>query len=78
MGRSRNKVRTVSTMADQGDDAPPLDGARDPEALERQRVLGSRLKQIFDHVVDETVPDDLLDLLDQLDKGSAAPKRETP
>jgi hypothetical protein len=74
MGRSRNKVRTVSKMVDQGDD----DGAGDPEALDRQRVLGSRLKQIFDHVVDETVPDDLLDLLDQLDKGSAPPKRETP
>ncbi|MES1202905.1 MAG: NepR family anti-sigma factor [Pseudomonadota bacterium] len=78
MGRSRNKVRTVSTMVDHGDDGPPLDGTGDPEALERQRVLGSRLKQIFDHVVDETVPDDLLDQLDQLDKGSAAPKRKNP
>lgn len=71
-------MHTVSTMADQRDEGPPLDGTGDPEALERQRVLGARLKQIFDHVVDETVPDDLLDLLDQLDKGSAGPKRETP
>lgn len=64
-------------MADPGDNVPPPEDAGDPEALERQRVLGSRLKQIFDHVVDESVPDDFLDLLDQLDKG-ISPKRDTP
>jgi hypothetical protein len=64
-------------MADPGDNVPPLDESGDPEALERQRVLGTRLKQLFDHVVDESVPNDLLDLLDQLDSG-ASPKGKTP
>jgi hypothetical protein len=41
-------------------------------------VLGSRLKQMFDHVVDENVPDDFMDLLDQLDKGGGGSKRENP
>ncbi len=71
-------MRTVSPMADPGDKVPPLDDSGDPEALERQRVLGSRLKQMFDHVVDENVPDDFMDLLDQLDKGGASSKRENP
>jgi hypothetical protein len=65
-------------MADPGDKVAPLDDSGDPEALERQRVLGSRLKQMFDHVVDESVPDDFMDLLDQLDKGGDSSKRETP
>ncbi len=71
-------MRTVSPMADPGDKVPPLDDSGAPEAMERQRVLGSRLKQMFDHVVDENVPDDLMDLLDQLDKGGGSSKRESP
>ena len=71
-------MRTVSPMADPGDNVPPTDDSGDPEALERQRVLGSRLKQMFDHVADETIPDDFLDLLDQLDKGSSSQSRDTP
>ena len=62
----QNKVRSESPMAGPGGKAPPIDET-EPEALERQRVLGSRLKQMFDHVVDESVPDDFLDLLDKLD-----------
>ena len=41
----------------------------DPEALARQRILGARLKTMFDHVVDEPVPDEMLDLIKRLDKG---------
>lgn len=62
----KNKVRSESPMAGAGGKVPPIDET-DPEALERQRVLGSRLKQMFDHVVDESVPDDFMDLLDKLD-----------
>ena len=43
------------------------DEANDPEALERQRMLGARLRALFDNVVEEPVPDDFLDLLDRLD-----------
>lgn len=61
-------------MAKSGDDVPPPHETGDPEALERQRVLGTRLKQMFDHVADEPVPDDFMDLLDKLDGA----KRDKP
>ena len=51
--------------------------------FDRTTTGSNALSQYFATVRDRfasraTVPDDLLDLLDQLDKGSAAPKRENP
>jgi len=40
------------------------------EARRRQRVLGRRLRQLFDDVTQEPVPDELMDLLDQIDEKS--------
>jgi hypothetical protein len=36
------------------------------ETLERQRLLGARLRTLFSGVAVEPIPDDLADLLDQL------------
>ncbi len=45
----------------------PVDGG-DPEAMERQKMLGLRLKTLFDHVVEEQIPDDFMALLNRLDE----------
>lgn len=41
------------------------------EARRRQRALGRRLRQLFDDVAQEPVPDELMDLLDQIDEKSS-------
>lgn len=35
----------------------------------RQKVIGAGLKRLFDDVVDESVPDDFMDLLAKFDDG---------
>ncbi len=35
----------------------------------RQKVIGAGLKRLFDDVVDESVPDDFMDLLAKFDEG---------
>lgn len=42
------------------------DGQLDADALARQKVLGERLKSLFDDVAQEPVPAEFLDLLNQL------------
>jgi hypothetical protein len=44
------------------------------EAEERQRVIGERLRTLFDGVVNEPVPEDFLNLLDQAETISMASK----
>lgn len=41
------------------------------EAKQRQRVLGERLREMFEDVVNEPVPDEFLKLLEQADEKSA-------
>jgi urease accessory protein UreF len=49
--------------------SPELD-----EARLRQQAIGARLRQLFDDVVNEPVPDDFLEILRQAEpKGSAPP-----
>jgi hypothetical protein len=43
--------------------AAPLD-----EARLRQRAIGVKLRQMFDEVVNEPVPDEFLDILRQADR----------
>lgn len=43
----------------------------------RQKVIGAGLKRLFDDVVDETVPDDFMDLLAKFDDGDAGPGSST-
>lgn len=52
--------------------APPKGrgkGAGDSSLRQRQKVIGAGLKRLFDDVVDESVPDDFMDLLAQFDAG---------
>ncbi|MET0295608.1 MAG: NepR family anti-sigma factor [Phenylobacterium sp.] len=48
---------------DRGRDAAALD-----EARLRQQAIGVRLRQMFDEVVNEPVPDEFLDILRKADK----------
>jgi hypothetical protein len=45
------------------------------EARLRQQAIGSRLRQIFDEVVNEPVPDDFLDILRRAELTPNAPER---
>jgi hypothetical protein len=47
-----------------GPDDDDLEG-HDPEALERQRILGAQLGKLWD--IEEGIPDDFKDLLDKFD-----------
>jgi hypothetical protein len=47
---------------------PNDDAAARREALERQRIIGSRLRTIYTDVTSEPIPEDLSDLLDELEK----------
>lgn len=38
------------------------------EARARQKLIGEELRQWYDAIAEETVPEDLLDLLNQIDK----------
>ena len=58
-----NKSRPSEPKTPRGNKGSPAD----PEALDRQRVLGARLRSLFDDVVDEPVPDEFKSLLDRLD-----------
>lgn len=48
--------------------APPPAASSDENRL-RQRAIGVRLRQMFDEVVNEPVPDEFLDILRKADKG---------
>lgn len=48
--------------------SPELD-----EARLRQQAIGARLRQLFDDVVNEPVPDDFLEILRRAEPASPAP-----
>ncbi|MBU4434301.1 MAG: hypothetical protein KKC14_07805 [Alphaproteobacteria bacterium] len=50
-------------MEDHRKGAPALD-----EARLRQQAIGVKLRQMFDEVVNETVPDEFLEILRKADK----------
>jgi len=54
-----------SAMDERRKGAAPLD-----EARLRQRAIGVKLRQMFDEVVNEPVPDEFLDILRRADKKS--------
>lgn len=47
------------------------DGAISPDMMARDPVIG-QLKEMYDNVVEEPLPDDLLHLLDKLDQAERA------
>lgn len=44
------------------------------EARLRQQAIGQKLRQMFDEVVNEPVPDDFLDILRRADERKAKPE----
>jgi hypothetical protein len=44
------------------------------EARLRQQAIGVRLRQMFDEVVNEPVPDEFLDILRKADKSAPEPR----
>ncbi|MBU6372597.1 MAG: hypothetical protein KJS97_07665 [Alphaproteobacteria bacterium] len=51
---------------DQDDPQIDADGQIDADALARQKVLGDRLKGLFDDVAQEPIPAEFMDLLNKL------------
>ena len=49
---------------------PPAGGPALEEARLRQQAIGVRLRQMFDEVVNEPVPDEFLDILRRADKSA--------
>jgi hypothetical protein len=67
--------RSASNMIDSNamNDRPKIRPAADPaldEARLRQQAIGVKLRQMFDEVVSEPVPDEFLDILRRADKKS--------
>lgn len=71
-------VRNAEGMIEQ---KPPETERRPPAALDearlRQQAIGVRLRQMFDEVVNEPVPDEFLDILRRADQrdGDAGPEK---
>lgn len=59
-------VENPAGAAMNASDAAPGNGSDVREALQRQGVLGRRLKALYDEVADEPLPDDFMDLLARL------------
>ena len=66
------RERDAESMIEQqpNPDRPRNSAAMD-EARLRQQAIGVRLRQMFDDVVNEPVPDEFLDILRKADKRSA-------
>lgn len=64
-------------MIDQQQPSPGRRAASDglDEARLRQRAIGVKLRQMFDEVVNEPVPDEFLDILRRADSGKQSGER---
>ena len=62
--RKRNAERMIENMPSPG---PRKPSAALDEARLRQQAIGVRLRQMFDEVVNEDVPDEFLDILRRAD-----------
>ncbi len=60
------KDNRITQMVD--DESPERDTARAIRA--RQRAIGRELRRMFDDVAQETIPQEFLDLLKEIDKNS--------
>ncbi len=59
-------------MSEKERERPARNGARDSEEIRaRQSGIGRRLRQMYDDVVNEPVPDDFSDLLDQIEQSKS-------
>ena len=53
---------------------PAAEDADLEEARLRQQAIGVKLRQMFDNIVNEPVPDEFLDILRKADAPNAGPK----
>jgi hypothetical protein len=60
-------------MANEKDDDPGAKPVDAPTARRRQDAIGRRLRQMYEEVVSEPVPDDFLSFLQQADKAKDPP-----
>lgn len=56
-----------ASVTDRAKNSPPPSAASSDEARLRQQAIGVKLRQIFDEVVSEPVPDEFLDILRRAD-----------
>jgi hypothetical protein len=69
-GRAPRKRRPDSMIEDMPSPDPRKPSAALDEARLRQQAIGVRLRQMFDEVVNEDVPDEFLEILRQHDAKS--------
>jgi hypothetical protein len=70
-GRAPRKRRPDSMIEDMPSPDPRKPSAALDEARLRQQAIGVRLRQMFDDVVNEDVPDEFLEILRQHDTKTA-------
>jgi hypothetical protein len=70
-GRATRKRRPDSMIEDMPASNPRKPSAALDEARLRQQAIGVRLRQMFDEVVNEDVPDEFLEILRQHDAKSS-------
>lgn len=61
----------MMTMKDNSRDRNSPDALDPATAKTRQRMIGDKLRNLFDDVVEEGVPETFSDLLDRLDKSAS-------
>ena len=70
MGRDHSSLKNIPGQAEpekavlKSDSIEPEEAA---DAQSRQRLIGKELRRWYDNIVKEPVPDELLDLLQQID-----------
>lgn len=72
-GRSppvRNAGDMIEHQSELPSVGPEISAAALDEARLRQQAIGVRLRQMFDEVVNEPIPDDFLDILRKADKSA--------
>lgn len=72
-GRSppeRDAGDMIEHQSEQHSAGPDMNAAALDEARLRQQAIGVRLRQMFDEVVNEPVPDEFLDILRRADKSA--------
>lgn len=66
--RTTESMDSDRAMNDRSDNSPKSKATED--ARLRQHAIGAKLRQMFDEVVNEPVPDDFLDILRKADAES--------
>ena len=74
MGRDHSGLKNIQHQADAENavlkDNSQIEPEEAADAQSRQRLIGKELRRWYDTIVKDPVPDELLDLLTQIDKRS--------